>query len=727
MYKSFLILASCFCLVVNSVTQAQTALPVSLPPSPKRPVTDTYFGKAVVDNYRWLEDMNSEETKAWFKAQGDYTNAILNQIPGRDKLVETFVAYDKLKAARINQIRRRGGRFFYKKTLASETIGKLYYREGKTGKEQRLFDAATYGKGSKYTITGFSPSEDGKLVTLEISQGGAEVSTMHVLNVDTKKLLSDKIDPIWNGGASWSADGRGFFYTRLNSADPKDPKRSIDTKAMYHVVGTDQKTDREVFSRAKYPQSGIKPEEYAAVFFNEDRRYVIAGMFSVDQRMKGLIAPVTELSKSTINWKRLFMPEDSVKNFEIIDDKLFFHSFKGTTKGRVLMTNLDNIDVKTATEILPPGRDKLENIVAGKNYLFAMQSDGINTTIQQYNLKTGQWLPVKLPASGTAWVGPYEPRTDDFYLGVTAWKQPTTLYDYDPTSRKTAISPFHIEAKYPGVADLVVEELEIPGQDGTMVPLSLTYHKNLKRNGSAVCFMTGYGSYGYSATPYFNPMMLALLNRGVVIAETHPRGGSEKGEDWYRAGYKTTKPNTWRDFIASGEYLIKNGYTSAGKLIGEGTSAGGILIGRAITERPDLFAAAISNVGCNNALRMEESANGPVNAAEFGTVKDSVECMALYEMDAFQHVKEGTKYPAVLCVGGMNDPRVVAWQPGKFAAALQAASTSGRPVLMQVNYDNGHFTEDKQVTFRNFANMYAFALWQAGHPEFQPPGVANNK
>jgi prolyl oligopeptidase len=209
----------------------------------------------------------------------------------------------------------------------------------------------------------------------------------------------------------------------------------------------------------------------------------------------------------------------------------------------------------------------------------------------------------------------------------------------------------------------------------------------------------------------------------VIVAETHPRGGSEKGQKWYRAGYQTTKPNTWKDFIACGDYLVKNGYTSPSHLIGMGTSAGGILIGRAITERPDLFAAAISNVSCSNALRMENSPNGPVNVPEFGSVKDPVQCQALYEMDAFQHVKPGTKYPAVMCVGGMNDPRVIVWQPGKFAAALQAASTSGKPVLMQVNYDNGHFTEDKKVTFRNFANMYAFALWQAGHPNFQPKSL----
>ncbi|WP_345214421.1 prolyl oligopeptidase family serine peptidase [Mucilaginibacter gynuensis] len=231
--------------------------------------------------------------------------------------------------------------------------------------------------------------------------------------------------------------------------------------------------------------------------------------------------------------------------------------------------------------------------------------------------------------------------------------------------------------------------------------------------------MTGYGAYGVSGTPYFSTYSLALLNKGVIVAETHVRGGSEKGESWYKAGYKTTKPNTWKDFIASGEYLINNHYTSASHLIGEGTSAGGILIGRAITERPDLFAAAISNVSCSNALRMENSPNGLNNTKEFGTVKDSVEARALYEMDAFQHVKDGTKYPAVICVGGMNDPRVIVWQPGKFAAALQNATASGKPVLLAVNYDNGHFTENKEIAYRNFANMFSFALWQAGHPDFQ--------
>ncbi len=222
-----------------------------------------------------------------------------------------------------------------------------------------------------------------------------------------------------------------------------------------------------------------------------------------------------------------------------------------------------------------------------------------------------------------------------------------------------------------------------------------------------------------SATPYFS-VHHSVANRGVVLAFAHPRGGSEKGQAWYKAGYKTTKPNTWKDFISCAEYLVKKGYTSPGKLAGTGTSAGGILISRAITERPELFRAAICNVGCANALRMEFSAHGPVNTPEFGTVKDPVECRALFEMDGVQHVQKGVKYPAVMGVGGWNDPRVTAWEPGKFVAALQAATASGYPVLMKVNYDNGHFTEEKIVTFKNFAGQAAFLLWQTGHKDFQP-------
>lgn len=693
----------------------------SLPATPKRPVSDTYFGKTVVDNYRWLEDMSSQEVKDWFKGQADYTSATLDKIPGRDKLIQTFVEYDKMLTIRYGEIKKRGNTYFYRKTLPSEKAGKLYMREGKTGKETLLFDPLAYDKNKTYLMTAFTPSSDGKQMVVGLQEGGAELSTLRTMDVTTKTFRPESITAVHGGGIDWLTDNSGFLYTPQNSNDPKDPKGTLDTKARLHKLSTDPTTDPELFSRAKNPDMGIRPDHYPILVYSDDRAQLYGLLASVDRRADVWLADPADLMKPVIRWKRLATPADSVYDFYKLGSRLYMHSVKGTPNGQILVTDAANPNPATATVLLPEGTKNITRIQTSKDFLFVTLSDGINQTIRQYDSRNGQWADVPVPGTGTVGIEPYDaPRSNEVLAYITSWNNPGTAYDYNAETQKISVSVFDVQPTYPGVKDLVVEEIEIRSHDGAMVPLSLVYRKGLKKDGNNVCFMTGYGAYGSSATPYFSRRNLALLNRGIILAETHPRGGSEKGQAWYKAGYKTTKPNTWKDFIASGEYLIKNGYTSAGKLIGEGTSAGGILIGRAITERPDLFAAAISNVSCSNALRMENSPNGPVNAPEFGTVKDSTECMALYEMDAFNHVKDGVKYPAVMCVGGWNDPRVIAWQPGKLAAALQNASTSGRPVLMQVNYDNGHFTEDKLVTFRNFANQYAFGLWQAGHPDFQP-------
>ncbi|QJW88289.1 S9 family peptidase [Spirosoma taeanense] len=709
----------CIGLLVSLSTLAQ-----NMPATRKQPVTDVYFGKAVVDNYRWLEDMNSQEVKDWFKAQGDYTNAILDQIPGRDKLIQQFVDYDKLLAVRYGEIKKRGNTYFYRKTLPSEKAGKLYSREGKTGKETLLFDPLAYEKGKTYLMTAFTPSSDGKKMVIGLQEGGAELSTVRTMEVATKTFGPESITAVFGGEVSWLPDNSGFLYTPNNSMDTKDPQGNLNTKGRLHKLGSDPANNPDLFSIEKNPDFGIKPDQYPVMYYSDDNTQVYGYLGTVDRRATAWVAPASDVGQSTIGWKRLCAVTDSVSSFVKLGDRLFVQSVKNAPNGQIVVTDATNPNLATATVLLPEGKQNITRMASSKDFLFVILSDGINEKIRQYDPRTSQWADVPIPGSGTKGIEFYDaPRSNEVLVYATSWNDPGTLYDYNPETGKLVTSAFHTPMNYPGVADLVVEEVEIPSHDGTMVPLSIIYRKGLKRDGSAACLMDGYGAYGISGTPYFSRRNLALLNRGVVLAETHPRGGSEKGQAWYKAGYKTTKPNTWKDFIASGEYLIKNGYTSAGKLIGMGTSAGGILIGRAITERPDLFAAAISNVSCSNALRMENSPNGPINAAEFGTVNDSTECMALYEMDAFQHVKEGTKYPAVMCIGGMNDPRVIAWQPGKLAAALQNASTSGRPVLMQVNYDNGHFTEDKTVTFRNFANMLAFGLWQAGHPDFQPKMV----
>src|SRR5690554_444097 len=276
---------------------------------------------------------------------------------------------------------------------------------------------------------------------------------------------------------------------------------------------------------------------------------------------------------------------------------------------------------------------------------------------------------------------------------------------------------------------LVSETLEVASHDGTMVPLSLIYNSKLmKKDGSNICLLEGYGSYGMSIPPHFQPLSLSLLNRGVVIAFAHVRGGNEKGVNWHLDGRKINKPNTWKDFNACAEYLIDNRYTSANKMGCEGASAGGILIGRAITEKPDLYKVAMPLVGAMNALRFEFTPNGPGNTTEFGTVADSLEFHALLEMDAMHHIEQGVNYPAQLITTGFNDPRVVAWMPAKYAAMMQSTHKGPNPVLLNVQYESGHFggsTFDERI--EEEANIQSFLLWQCGHPDFQNNTVVANE
>ncbi|MEJ8819281.1 prolyl oligopeptidase family serine peptidase [Lacibacter sp. H407] len=276
---------------------------------------------------------------------------------------------------------------------------------------------------------------------------------------------------------------------------------------------------------------------------------------------------------------------------------------------------------------------------------------------------------------------------------------------------------------FPQLNNIVYEEIELPSHDGTLVPLTIIYNKALlKKDGSNGCVMVGYGAYGANSLgdPYFDANLLPMLNRGYIMALAHVRGGGEKGNDWHLGGKKTTKPNTWKDFNACANWLIKSNYTSSAKFSCIGASAGGILIGRAITERPDLYKAAVCKVGVLNALRTEFMPSGPTQIAEFGTVKDSIEFKALLEMDAYHHTKQGVHYPAQLITCSFKDFRVQSYMPAKFAAKMQAANASTNPVWLYVDFEGGHFGSSNQDEF--FAQMvreWGFILWQTGHPDFQ--------
>ncbi|WP_264520975.1 prolyl oligopeptidase family serine peptidase [Flavobacterium sp. N1994] len=692
------------------------------PTTKKVPVTDTYFGQTYTDSYRWLEDMKDPNVVSWFKDQADLTNATLNKISGRDGLIAEWKSLDKLQPPVFRSRSKEGGRVFYQKTMPGEKVSKVYFRQGETGPEQLLFDPLTFIAGKTLSVQQISPSYDGKKLLIAYSENGAEVSTIQVMNVDTKKFSSDVITNT-AGIGGWTFDNSSFMYMWIKSADNTDPTARLNPKTKLHKLGTDNTKDSDFFSNEAYPKLNIESKSYPSAFFAEDsRQYIFAAEGTVQNEMKLFYAPISEAFSGNIPWKTLCTTNDKlVRGFDMVGDRVFAITYNGAKNYKLVETSLKNPNWSTAKTIGPEKKSQtLESFSRCKDYMLLNYSDGINNHLFRYNLKTGVTDEVKMPFSGLAYTFTIDTKSNDIFVIITSWNKPFAEFKYNAVKNSFGPSPFNKTAVYPdSYKNLVVEEVEVKGHDGVMIPLSIIYKKGLKKDGSNVCLMDSYGAYGSSMSPYFNAMENSLAVRGVVVAIPHVRGGSEKGEEWYKAGFKITKPNTWKDFISCGEYLVANGYTSPKKLAGTGTSAGGILISRSITERPDLFAAAICNVGCANTMRGEFTSNGPVNIPEFGTVTIEEEFKALYEMDGMQHVKDGVNYPAVICVGGWNDPRVVAWQPGKFAAAVQNASTSGKPVFMKVNYDNGHFTEDRDVTYANFADQFAFVLWQCGHPDFQ--------
>lgn len=699
------------------------------PPTPTSNAADTWFGKHYPDPYRPLENTSDKSIAAWYQAQATLTNQTIAQIPGRDALVSEWLSMDQRMPPRYRDFQAEGGRLFYRKTLGGENVGKIYFREGWDGAEQLLFDPGSYKPGTDTAVKFFVPTFDGKSVLLGLAAKGGEWSELRVLRVADKQLLPDTIYPAAWFGVTWLPDGRGFLYSGSDVTDVKSPGIELNRQLRVHMLGAPVSADRDILSGASTPKLGIAPKEFPLGDIPESKPDLLIGsLATVQPEMRLYVAPAAGLGTGHIEWRSLAQPADKlVRGYLARGPWLYSVTPAGAPHYRVIRSRIDKPDWSHAETVIPEAADSVDTIAQSKDYMLVAYSDGINGRIVRYQFSSGATHEVPLPVKGALELECPDLHSNRCLVTVNSWINPPTVYELDAGSGTVAKSAFNGEVSFPELADLVSEEVEVPGHDGTPIPLSIIHRKDIKLDGLTPCILEGYGAYSISYTPAFNPR-ISVASHGVVVAYAHVRGGGEKGEAWYRAGYKSTKPNTWKDFISAAQYLIAKGYTSPSHLTGRGTSAGGILISRAITERPDLFAAAVVNVGLANALRAEFSPNGPVNTPEFGTVKDPVEAKGLFEMDGLAHVKPGVSYPAVLGVAGWNDPRVAVWQPGKFVAAIQHDSTSGRPALLLVNYDNGHFTEEKSVTFRNFANQYAFALWQAGATGFRPePGESVTK
>lgn len=690
------------------------------PATKEIPVVDNYFGTKITDNYRWLENLDDPNVQTWFRTQADFSNKILDNISGKDLLLQRLKEYQQMGGDVFGKIVQCGQTYYYTKTAKGENLSKLFTRKLPDGKEALLFDPESTGKDTQ--LIDFIVDNKEQHLVMKLSSGGAEICQARILNLNSKNLLEDNFGPIWSEfPLQFASNATEIIYTKMKTTDNKSDDVLKHMDVYVHVIGSNATKDKLLFSREKYRELKVLPERFPSISIADDNKYMFLSISSVKRESLVYFAPISELHKEKINWKPLIRYEDEVTEFYSFNEQLFFLTYKNAPRFKVGVTSLLNPDFNNAKIIVAEGKDVITNIQKTKNYIIYATSNGLTKEKHLLDPKTFATKKLPLP-NGVNGSGPFNPALNDRLIVYnTDWLSPYSIYEYDVQKNTMEKSKwFDMSGNYPDFTnDFAVKEIEVKSHDGIMVPLSILHPKNIKFDGSTPCYLTGYGAYGISMQPGFIDYMAVLLEQGCSIAFAHTRGGGEKGEEWHKAGMKATKPNTWKDFIACAEYLIDKKYTSPQKLIGEGMSAGGILIGRAITERPELFAVAISEVGVTNALRMETTPNGDNQIPEIGSVKVEGDIKSLIEMDVQSKVVKGVNYPAVFVRSGMNDARVVPWMPAKFAAILQNSSTSNKPALLYVNFDNGHFTSDVDIIYKEFADMISFSLWQVGHPKFK--------
>jgi prolyl oligopeptidase len=497
--------------------------------------------------------------------------------------------------------------------------------------------------------------------------------------------------------------------------------RYLNSRTYLHVLGTQPDKDRLVFGVGT-PNVNIDPADIPFVATWPGASYALGVVaHGVRNEITAYVAPLDALNGATVPWKRFCDVDDDVTAFDVHGGDLYLLSHHEASRYKVLRTKLSDPEVARAGVAVPPGESVIQSIAAASDALYVQELDGGLGRLVQLSYSGGKPEQIQLPFEGSVGLSATDLRVPGTLVELSSWTKARKIYAYDASHKNVTDIKLQPEGKFDAPADLESVEVKAKSYDGTLVPLSIVFRKGVKLDGSNPTLLEGYGAYGITLDPFFDPKMIAWYEHGGIFAVAHVRGGGEYGEDWHLAGKLLKKPNTWKDFIACAEYLINQKYTSTARLAIEGGSAGGVTIGRSITERPDLFAVAIDAVPMSDVVRAEFTPNGPPNIPEFGTVKEADGFKALYEMSPYEHVKDGTPYPAMMVTTGFNDPRVVSWQPGKMAARLQAATSSGKPVLLRVDYDAGHgIGSTKTQREQELADEWSFALWQFGVAEFQP-------
>jgi len=703
----------------HSVTGAMVAIALlataslrgmNIPMTPKHPVTNTYFGTQVVDDYQWLENFEDPAVKAWNAAENKVTRAYLDKLPARAEVAERLEKLYSATSANYYALQDRPGMIFamkFKPPAQQPWLVTLKSLDD-LASERVVLDPNQLNPKGTTAMDFVVPSHDGRKVAVSLSENGSEDGTLFIYDVETGKPLPDKIPrvqyPTGGGSVAWNADDSGVYYTRYPHQGERPPEDlNFFQQIYFHQLGTPVEQDRYELGK-DFPRIAE-----IALESSRDGRYLLAMMANGDggEYAHYLLGPENR-------WVQLTHFSDQVKDGGFSrDNALYLLSREHAPHGKILRMPLDAPELAKAKVVVPESAAVIEGFCASASGLYVLDLVGGPSQIRYFNLKEGKSSVVAMrPVSAVQ--GMICPEGDRLFYRNITYIEPYVWMDYDPNSGQSR--PTALAGTSPAdFSDMEVVREFATSKDGTKIPLNIIRRKGTKMDGNNPTLLYGYGGYGISLSPNFSVERRIWFDQGGVYVVANIRGGGEFGEEWHKAGNLTRKQNVFDDFAAAAEYLIKTGYTRRDKLTVEGASNGGLLMGAFLTQHPDLARAVVSHVGIYDLLRTELEPNGAFNVTEFGTVKNPDQFKALYAYSPYHRVVNGTRYPAVLFLTGDHDGRVNPYNSRKMTARLQAANKSNYPILLRTTANAGHGMGtglDERIAEE--ADVYAFLFDQLG-------------
>jgi prolyl oligopeptidase len=699
----FLLLAILL-LVVGSIgagAQAAAVGSVGPPGAEVRPLSQDMHGTKIIDKYRWLEDGDSAETRKWVAAETAYTRAVLDPLPGRDTIRKRL---DELLHVGDISVPRMGGKsYFYTRRDGLQNQPVLYVREGLDGKDRALIDVNLLASDGTVALDWFEPSVHGKYVAYGTSSNGSEMSTLHIVDSKSGKLLPDTIERTRAASIAWELDSSGFYYTRYpKKGDVAEGQERYNRHVFYHELGSDPVTDPLIFGE------GRDPEDFPSVRLDNDGRMLL---ITVSQGWTKTELFLMDLKKGTpptrITTGKNFLYSGSVYN-----GRLYIVTNEDAPRYRMFVAEAGNYERDDWTEIIPQTGGVLKEAEEWGEKIFARYEQNASSQLKVFDLQGKNVSNLALPAIGTVFGAAGKWDRDEIFYGFESFTVAPSIYRYDVTKGTTTLWA-KVDAPSIDPSGYQVEQEWYQSKDGTRVPMFVVHKKGLKNDGHNPTLLTGYGGFNVSLTPEFDSEIYLWLEHGGVYAVANLRGGSEFGEDWHRAGMLDKKQNVFDDMIAAAEYLIAEKYTDKDHLAIEGASNGGLLMGVMITQRAELFRAVVCRVPLLDMLRYQDFQIARLWIPEFGTAESPEQFKWIYAYSPYHHVKAGVEYPAVMFMTGDSDSRVDPMHARKMTALMQ--SVSKRPVLLRVEKDAGHGAGTpvgKRV--EEGVDVWGFLFWELG-------------